>query len=291
MTDQSSSTAAAGQAAPLQLHVYVSPTRPVLGPGKRTWSPVTSTLIAGETEAVLVDAGFLTEDVAALGDMIERTGKRLTTIFVTHGHGDHFYGSSLLAQRFPGVQVVASPGVVAYIHAHLAEGVKQFRTFFGDALAPPDLLPTPLAGDTIALEGRQLNVIEVGQGDIAPSSIVQIPELDAVIAGDVAYNQIHQMLALGGPKEWDAWIASVDKVERLHPKTVVVGHKKPDASDQDVAGILNGTRDYIRDFAEAAKTAASAHELIGAMVVKYPDRGNDTTLVMSATAAIKAKNA
>jgi hypothetical protein len=72
-------------------------------------------------------------------------------------------------------------------------------------------------------------VIEVGQGDIAPSAVLRIPALDAVVAGDVADNQIHQMLALGGPAEWDKWIASIGMIERLHPRIFVAGHKKPEA--------------------------------------------------------------
>jgi len=54
-------------------------------------------------------------------------------------------------------------------------------------------------GDRV--EGHELRVIEVGQGDIAPSAVLHIPSLDAIVAGDVAYNQIHQMLALGGSAE------------------------------------------------------------------------------------------
>ena len=274
---------------PLRLHVFVSPTRPIPGPGDRTASPVTATLVAGEREAVLVDAGYFKADVAALGDMIEGTGKALTTIFITHGHGDHYFGSATLAQRFPGAEIVAAPGVADYIAAHRAEDVEQFRGMFGDGVASPGAPPTPLDGDAITLEGRRLPVIEVRQADIAPSTVLHVPELDAVIVGDLAYNQIHQMLAFGGPKEWADWIASVDAVERLRPKTVVVGHKKPDASDQDVAGILDGTRQYIRDFAEAVQTATSAQDVVDTMVAKYPDRGNLNTLIWSANAAVQGK--
>jgi hypothetical protein len=114
-------------------------------------------------------------------------------------------------------------------------------------------------------------VIEVGQGDIAPSAVLHIPSLDAVIAGDVAYNQIHQLLALGGPAEWDKWIA------------------KPEARDDDAEKILNGTRSYIQDFAEAAKSLGTVEEIVGAMRSKYPDHGNLTTLLFSAKAAVKAR--
>ena len=99
------------------------------------------------------------------------------------------------------------------------------------------------------------------------------------------------MLALSGPNEWSDWIASVDRIEKLNPRTVVVGHKKPEASDQDVAGILDGTRQYIRDFAQGVETSSTPKELIGMMVAKHPDRGNISTLAFSAHVAMKAKAA
>lgn len=132
-------------------------------------------------------------------------------------------------------------------------------------------------------------MVEVGQGDIAPSAVLHIPSLDAVVAGDVAYNQIHQMLALGGPEEWDKWIASVGIIESLHPRIVVAGHKKPEAPDDEAEKILNGTRSYIQDFAEAARSLGTVEEIVGAMRSKYPDHGNLTTLLFSARAAVKAR--
>jgi len=117
-----------------------------------------------------------------------------------------------------------------------------------------------------------------------------VPELAAVIVGDVAYNEIHQMMAFSGPAEWDRWTASVESIRSLQPKIVIAGHKKPDTGDDEVDRILDGTRDYIRDFAEAAKSASSVEVLVGAMRAKYPDRGNLTTLMVSADAALKRKS-
>ena len=273
----------------LELHVYTSPTRAIRGPGGRTFSPVTSTLVSGERDAVLVDTGFIKEDVDALGDMIAATGRRLTTIFVTHGHSDHYFGGGRLAERFPGVRIVAAPGVVAYVRDHLASDTKLMGAMFGDTFAAATLLPESLEGDTIDLEGNELRVIEVGQGDIAPSTVLHVPGLDAVIVGDVAYNGIHQMLGMTGPAEWEAWIASIDAIARLNTRKVVVGHKRPELSDDCAAEILDGTRTYIRDFAEASKAPAGVREIVGAMTAKYPQHGNLTTLLFSAEAAVKAR--
>jgi glyoxylase-like metal-dependent hydrolase (beta-lactamase superfamily II) len=67
----------------LELRVFTSPTRVIAGDPNRTFSPTTSTLIFGASNAVLVDALLIREDVDALGDMIGSTGRTLTTIFIT----------------------------------------------------------------------------------------------------------------------------------------------------------------------------------------------------------------
>jgi glyoxylase-like metal-dependent hydrolase (beta-lactamase superfamily II) len=137
----------------------------------------------------------------------------------------------------------------------------------------------------IDVDGQELRMIEIGQGDIAPSTVVHIPSIDTVIAGDVVYNAIHLMLALGGPQEWQAWIESIDRIEALGAKTIVAGHKQPDASDNDLATILDGTRAYIRDYRDAVATSSSAGEVVEIMKNRYPNYGNLTTLLFSARAA------
>jgi glyoxylase-like metal-dependent hydrolase (beta-lactamase superfamily II) len=37
------------------------------------------------------------------------SGKNLTTIYATHGHGDHFFGTNTVLERFPGARFVAGP--------------------------------------------------------------------------------------------------------------------------------------------------------------------------------------
>ena len=111
---------------------------------------------------------------------------------------------------------------------------------------------------------------------------MHVPAIDIVVTGDVVYNQIHAMLAFGGPQEWERWVPSVDLVEQLCPKVVVAGHKRPDSSDREVTRMLDETRSYIRDFADAARAAGSADELVQMMTSRYPDFGNPLTLQVSA---------
>jgi glyoxylase-like metal-dependent hydrolase (beta-lactamase superfamily II) len=263
--------------------VFTSPAHNVMG-GRGTFSPTTSTLLVGGSESVLVDAQFIDSDIAALGDLIEETGTRLTTIYATHAHADHYLGIGALIERFPGARPLATPGVVDAIKDTLEVQKAQWSALFGDAAVKPTVLPEPMADDVIDLEGTELRAIEVGQGDIRPSTVLHVSAIDTVVSGDVVYNQIHAMLGLSGPEEWQDWIESVNRVEQLKPTTIVAGHKKPEASDQDVAAMLDDTRSYIADFAELARTAQDEDELVAGMLAKYPAFGNPWTLKFSARA-------
>jgi hypothetical protein len=109
----------------------------------------------------------------------------------------------------------------------------------------------------IDLEGHELRVIEVPQGDISPSTVIHIPSIDTVISGEVVYNRTHMMLALTGPAQWQKWIDGIDVIESLGATTIIAGHNQPDASDQDLETILNGSRGDIRDFRDAVAASST----------------------------------
>ncbi|MFC9361781.1 MBL fold metallo-hydrolase [Rhodococcus sp. NPDC057014] len=253
-------------------------------PGGGTFSPTTSTLITGPTEAVLVDAQYLIDDVRKLGDLIESTGKKLTTIYVTHGHADHYLGLGPLLKRFPGARCVATPEVIEYMTATMDRQKYQWNSWFGEKCVDFGPLPEPLDGTTLYADKSPLEIVEVGQADISPTTVVHVPEIATVIAGDAVYNQIHAMLALTTPDEWNDWIATIDKIEQLRPEVVVAGHKKPDADDRPARVLMDTTRQYIRDFAEAVRAAETKEQVVKRMTWLYPDHGNLWTLQYSAHA-------
>lgn len=281
----------AGGATALRAQVFTSPVHNFEA-AKGTFSPTTSTLIFGSADAVLIDAQHIRSDVAALGDVIEQTGRRLTTIYVTHGHADHWYGVGELLARFPGSRAVATPGVIDYITESAEQAAEQWSAMFGDErVVDPTVIPEPLDRNELEIQGAELRIVEVGQGDIAPSTVVHVPAIDTVVTGDVVYNQIHAMLGFGGPPEWERWIQSVDAIAKLLPKVVVAGHKRPESSDWEVSRMLDETRSYIRDFADGARTAGSPEELIQTMKSKYPGFGNPWTLHFSARSWFSSQRA
>jgi glyoxylase-like metal-dependent hydrolase (beta-lactamase superfamily II) len=102
---------------PLNWDVFVTKRQGLirdLPPGKEQWMwvPTSATLISGQRDVVLVDALLTVEQARALGDWVAASGKHLTTIYVTHGHGDHFFGIAALQHRFPDARAVATPDVM-----------------------------------------------------------------------------------------------------------------------------------------------------------------------------------
>ena len=127
---------------PLNWDVFVTPGIPTvtsdLPPGTKhqMWSPISSTLIYGKRDAVLVDAFITVEQADALVDWVEASGKNLTTIYVTHGHGDHFFGIGALLDRFPDARAVATPDVVKLMRQQASPDV--VANFWSARFSGPD---------------------------------------------------------------------------------------------------------------------------------------------------------
>jgi glyoxylase-like metal-dependent hydrolase (beta-lactamase superfamily II) len=100
-------------------------------------SPVASTLIYGDHDAVLVDPPFTREQVARVGDWIERSSRTLAFIYATHGHGDHWFGTDLLAQRIRGAIAYATEGTIAIMHQQATAGRAELWDIDFPGLIPP----------------------------------------------------------------------------------------------------------------------------------------------------------
>jgi glyoxylase-like metal-dependent hydrolase (beta-lactamase superfamily II) len=281
----------------LTLDVYVSdyksiPGDPaVMSEGQATWPASSVSLLSGERDAVLIDALITFDEARQAAEWIRAKGKRLTTIYITHGHGDHIFGLNALLAAFPDARAVALTEVMPAIQSQVTPGYLEFwRTLFPGQIPEQPVLPEALDGNVIDLEGHELRLINVGQSDTNPSTVVHVPDLDAVVGGDVCYNRIHVWLALTNHDARLAWIDTIGKIEALAPRIVVAGHKAPGAPDDDLAELIAGTRQYIIDFDEAERISATREELVEKMLATHGDRGNVYSLWTAATAVFGARN-
>src|SRR5258707_5551987 len=275
---------------PLNWEVFVTPGIPIvtgdLPPGieQRMWSPISATLISGQRDAVLVDALMTVEQAHALVEWVEAHGKNLTTIYLTHGHGDHFFGLGALLERFPKARAVATPAVVKRMQqqASPASIANFWGVRFPGQIPDRPVIAEELKGKVIDLEGRDLVVVEVGHSDTDDTTCLHVPSIGLVVAGDVAYNDVHLHLAESNARTRREWIAALDTIQSLHPRAVIAGHKRPGNDDHPT--IIEETRQYIRAFDRIAETTTTARALYDQMLSLYPDRVNPGVLWASARA-------
>ena len=188
---------------------------------------VNSALVSGDKEAVLIDGQLTLSDAHRLVGMILDSKKTLTTVYVTHWHPDHYFGLVVVKQAFPKVKIVAQPATVAEIKKTWAAKVKQWSPMFGANLPTKPLIPSPLAGNAIMLEGQTLEVHGPVQGDASTNSYVWIPSIKTLVTGDIVYQGIFPWTAETNAASRAAWIKTLDELAALGATTVVAGHKEP----------------------------------------------------------------
>ena len=281
------------RAALLNWDVFVTPGLPIvtrdLPPGVRDahFQATASTLIYGTRDAVLVDAFMTVKQANALADWVAAKGKNLTNIYITHGHGDHWFGVGTLLERFPNARAVATPNVVKVMRQNASPEALEnvWKAAFPGKIPERLVIAEELKGNVIDLEGHELVAVELGHTDTDYTTCLNVPSIGLVVAGDAAYNDVHLYLAESNAQTRREWISALDKIELLHPRAVVASHKRPENDDNP--RIIEETRQYIRDFDRLAETTTSAQELYDKMLELYPNRVNPGWALWSSVRAVK----
>jgi glyoxylase-like metal-dependent hydrolase (beta-lactamase superfamily II) len=235
----------------------------------KRFSPTASTLISGSRDAVLTDPGMTDEQARVLGDWVAQKGRNLTDIFITHGHGDHWFAANRLAERF-GARIVASAGTIEQMRFNAATRPLLWEKVY-TGLAPGDVTAVTVPDNRFTLEGHDLVIVEVGDTDSADTTVLHVPDLELVVAGDVIYNGVHMYLAqsviVGG---FGPWRAAIDKVEALEPRHIVAGHQNK-RLDDDARRTIAETRQYLDDAEELLQTEPTAVDFFNAKIERYPN--------------------
>ncbi|WP_427134880.1 MBL fold metallo-hydrolase [Pseudarthrobacter sp. S9] len=270
--------------APLTLAIFTAPAQPVNIPmpapeGGWTWPSTSVTLVSGEREAILVDTVPGVADSQRLADWIEASGKELTSIYITHGHFDHFLGAAALVQRFPKARVLATRPTVDLIaeEAETRKELANYTPMFVQEIGSEIVVPEAVVNGRIELEGHEILAVPTGQSDVSDSSYVHIPELKAVIVGDIAYGDVHPTLVDSTPETRRNWIKTLEAIQLLKPETVVPAHRSAESA---LGGeVLDATIAYVRDANELLATNPTAEEFTTKMLAAHPDRINLSTLL------------
>ncbi len=263
--------AAAGGALaqPLTLDTY--------NPRETAVFPVSSTLISGEKDAILVDAQFSNREAQALVERIRASGKRLTTIFISHGDPDFYFGLDVLTRAYPEAKVLATPATVAYIEKTRAPKLAYWGPILKDSAPARTLVPEALQGNQLELEGQRIEVV----GHDPQHTSLWVPSIKAVVGGVLTSANIHLWVADAQSAEArQSWLKSLDELEALQPTTLVPGHYLGEPAMK--LGDLHFTRDYLLAVQQELPKAKDSQALIAAMKARYPQLHDDSSLELSA---------
>jgi len=238
------------------------------------WSPFLQPLISGKRDAVLVDTAITVDQNQKLVDWMAASGKNLTTIYATHGHGDHFFGVNTIQKKFPKARFVATREVIAVMQKQASAPVvntywkPRFPGQIDSTLEVADALKEALSN----WKGSNLwafpRAYRYGQHDLSPRPFDSGWSLPAT----PSTTMFIFIWASRTPKPGTNWIAALDKIESLKPVAVIAGHKRPGAPD--TPNNIEETRKYIRDFDRIATNTKTASELYNQMLAIYPERVN-----------------
>lgn len=265
----------------------LDPHRDVAAPAEGwTWPPTSVTLIAGKREAILVDTVPTLEDSELLAEWIEATGTVLTTIYITHGHIDHYLGAAPLLERFPEARLVATEPTVRDIENEVASGTDRalYSAMFVDEVVSTVVVPEVLQGDRLELEGHEVIVVATGQSDHADSSYIHLPELAAVIVGDIAYNDVHCALMETDHAKRLKWIETLREVQALHPRIVLAAHRRADAAND--AQVLSDTITYLEEADRVLEGNPGAAGFVEQMLTANPTRLNTGTVLFGSASSV-----
>jgi glyoxylase-like metal-dependent hydrolase (beta-lactamase superfamily II) len=255
----------------------------VYNPGDKAIFPVTSVLVSGEKDAILVDAQFGKSQAEQVVQRIRASGKQLTTIYISHGDPDYYFGLDTLTAAFPNANVLASQPTVDHIKKTADGKLAYWGPKLGADAPAKTIVPGVLKGDSLMLEGQKLQVLGL-DGQQPDRSVVWIPSIKAVVGGVVVAQNIHVWMADTQTAESHAdWLTTLHAIETLKPKTIVPGHYLGESTRSLAA--VRFTADYIKAFDEETAKAKDSTALIAAMKKRYPTLGEESSLELSAKVA------
>lgn len=229
----------------------------------------TATLITGEEQAFLVDAGFTRADGHRLVAAVLDSGKTLTKVFISHADPDFYWGAEVIADAFPEADMVATPLVIEHIRDAYAGKLAAWEAV--GVNRPTRLVDlTELTGD-ITFEGHMFQ-LKGGHAALPDRHYLWQAEHRAIVGGVLLFQNEHVWVAdTSTPESRSTWIEVLDEMTSLDPVFAVPGHRLPSATVD--ASPIAYTRDYLVAFDAELDAADNGEALTKALVARYPDAG------------------
>ena len=237
---------------------------------------VTSTLIEGDKEVLLVNAQFSKSEALRIAADILDSGKTLKTIFVSYGDPDFYFGLDVFQQYFPNVQIIATPETVKHIQDTQALKV----AYWGPKMvanAPSQIIvPQAYTAKTLKFENENIEI--KGKNEL---TYLWIPSAKAVVGGIPVSSGIHLWMAdTPTTKDRNEVVQALESIKSLKPNVVVPAHMK--ASAAEGLDAVNFSIDYLKQYEKAAKVTKTSTDLIQMMQKEYPTLSESSSLELGA---------
>lgn len=249
----------------------------VYNPGPRAIFPVTSTIIYGDKDAVLIDAQFQKQYAEQLVKEIKATGKDLKTVFISHSDPDFYFGLEVIKKAFPNAKIISTAQTAYLISASEDDKMAVWKPKLKED-APSEIIIPEAVNAIPDLEGNKIE-IKMNAEDSA-HSFVWIPSLKTVAGGiSVSVDSHIWMADTQNIKAIDQWIAQIDAMKALQPEQVVPSHfAKLSVSPQS----LDFVKNYLENYKKAVTENKTSSGVVDFMVKKYPDLHGKDELEMGA---------
>jgi len=245
-----------------------------------------SVIIEGEHEVMLVDAQLTKTNAERVLEVIQKTKKPLSIIYITHEHADHFLGLEVFGEAYPGVRIIADSAVVDRINKVYQGKIDKWKKTLGSGATSQVVAIERFDGNFIQFEGTKIEVLKNIRGDTDENTMLWIPGQGILIAGDVLFNNMHVYTAETDSKAREKWLNSLNKIRTLKPSLVIPGHSKVGAP-LDARTAVDFTENYLLAFEEELKKAKDPDSFINTMKERFPSADLLLALERGAKANVK----
>ena len=230
---------------------------------------VASVIVYGKEEAVLIDTQWSRANAYRVCAELCELGKKLTTIFVTHAHPDHYFGTAYIAEQFPGVKCVAPAEAARTINTQFFDKIDHWTEVIGWQNVCTKMVELePVQDNVIMIEGERIEIFPHCMGDIRYNSLVWIPSIKTAYGSDILFNEAHPFTCEVTKHERELWMQDIDLIESLNPDVIIPGHQRPGMPFDH--STLKFMREYLIATEEVLESTKTEGEFFLEMCRRFP---------------------